>query len=44
MHAVNLFNKLVKILLKIKLDFLINFDEIKVYLIKFKAVKLAYID
>ena len=44
MHAVNLSDKLIKILLKIKLDFLINFNEIKVYLAEFKAVKLACID
>ncbi len=44
MHAVNLSDKSVKILLKVKLDFFTDFDEIKVYFIKFKAAELACVD
>ena len=43
-HAVNLSDKSIKISLKIRLDFLTDFDEIKVYLIKFKAAELACVD
>src|SRR5438876_12451396 len=44
MHAVNLSDKSIKILLKIRLDFLINFDEIEVYLVKSEAAELACVD
>ncbi len=44
MHAINLSDKLVKILSKIRLNFLINFNEIEVYFIKSKAAELTYID
>ena len=44
MHAVNLSDKLIKILLKVRLDFLTDFNKMKVYLAEFKAVKLAHID
>ena len=44
MHAVNLSDKSIKILLKVKLDFLINFDEIEVYLVKLKAAELACVN
>jgi len=44
MHAVNLSDKLVKISLKVRLDFLTDFNETEVYLIKLKAAELAYVD
>ena len=44
MHAVNLSDKSVKILSKVKLDFLTNFDETEIYLVKFKAAELAHIN
>ena len=44
MHAVNLSDKSIKILLKIKLDFLINFNETEIYFVKFKTAELACID
>ena len=43
-HAVNLSDKSIKILLKIRLDFLIDFDETEVYLAELKAAELACID
>ena len=43
-HAVNLFDKLIKISSKIRFNFLINFDKNEIYLIKFKAAELACID
>src|SRR5438034_11707210 len=43
-HAVNLSDKSNKILLKIKLDFLINFNKIEVYFAEFKAAELACVD
>ena len=44
MHAVNLFDKLIKILSKIKLDFFINFNKTEVYLAESEAVELACVD
>jgi len=44
MHAINLSDKLIKILSKVRLDFLTNFNKTEVYLVKFKAVELACID
>ena len=44
MHAVNLSDKLIKISLKIRFDFLINFDKIEIYFIKSEAAELAHID
>ncbi len=44
MHAVNLSDKLIKILSKIRLDFLTDFDETEVYLAEFEAAELACID
>ena len=44
MHAVNLSDKSIKILSKIRLDFLMNFNEMKVYLVKSEAAELACID
>jgi len=44
MHAINLSDKSIKILLKIRLDFLTDFDEMKVYLVKSEAAELACID
>ena len=44
MHAVNLSDKSIKILLKVRLDFLINFDEIEVYLAESEAAELACVD
>ena len=43
-HAVNLFDKSIKILLKVRLDFLINFDKTEVYLVKSEAAELACVD
>ena len=40
----NLSDKLIKISLKIRFDFLINFNKIKVYFAESKAVKLACVD
>ena len=42
--AANLSDKSIKISLKVRLDFLINFDETEVYFAEFKAAKLAHID
>ena len=44
MHAVNLFDKSVKISSKIRLDFFINFDKTEIYLIELKAAEVACID
>ena len=44
MHAVNLSDKSVKISSKIRLDFLINFDKTKIYLIELEAAELAHVD
>ena len=44
MHAANLSDKSIKILLKIRLDFLTNFDEIEVYLAESEAAELACVD
>ena len=44
MHAVNLSDKSVKILSKVRLDFLTDFDETEVYLVKLKAAELAHIN
>ena len=44
MHAVNLSDKSIKILSKIKFDFLINFDETEVYFAEFEAAELACVD
>ena len=44
MHAVNLFDKSIKILLKVRLDFFINFDETEIYFAELKAAELACVD
>ncbi len=44
MHAVNLSDKSIKILLKVRLDFLINFDKTEVYLAELKAAELVCVD
>ena len=44
MHAVNLSDKSIKILLKVRLDFFTNFDEIEIYLAEFEAAELACVD
>ena len=44
MHAINLSDKSIKFLSKIKFDFLTDFDEIEIYFTEFKAAELAYIN
>ena len=44
MHAVNLSDKSMKILSKIRLDFLTDFDEIEVYFVELKAAELACVN
>ena len=44
MHAINLSDKSVKILSKIRLDFLTDFDKIEIYLVKLEAAELACVD
>ena len=43
-HAVNLSDKSIKILLKVRLDFLTDFNETEIYLAEFKAAELACVD
>ena len=44
MHAVNLSDKSIKISLKVRLDFLTNFDKMKAYLVELEAAELAHIN